>query len=210
MRLRFRSGILLTTLGLALVFMTAPAWANIPNSSLSTVPNVIVEPGGLTDYTVTIVGQLGPVHQALVELIFSPAADTLLCWCDGQTHPVITGLTDPNGDVVFNISGGGCIDPALLPGGVAVEVFANGFKMAEVGVVSADAVDSSGNLTTEGWNPVGSCSVGLSDATYFSQSISTGVYEFCADLNSDGSVGLEDGVMLTQPITSGIFCTQAP
>ncbi len=186
------------------------ALANIPDPGLSTIPTVVVSPSGTLDYSVNIVGQLGPMNTATVELIWSAEADSLMCWCTGENHPLITSTTDPSGTAVFNIAAGGCLDPSLLSGGIAVEVFANGFKMAEVGVVSSDLVDGSGIRATQGWNPAGSCAVGLSDASAHTNAFATGIYDFCSDINSDLTVSLDDAVILTQPITDGLSCPQAP
>ena len=184
--------------------------AGVPDPGLSDAPNVIVSPLGNLEYTVTVVGSSGPIDTALVQLIFSDDADSLVCWCTTQTHPVIEALTNAAGEASFFIAGGGCIDPALTASGLAVEVFANGIKLGEVGVVSPDAVDGTGTKPTGGWNPGGFCSVGLSDGAYHTGPISTGAYDYCTDLDSDGNVSLADAVTLTAPIADGDTCTQAP
>jgi len=91
-----------------------------------------------------------------------------------------------------------------------VEVFANGFKIAEVGVVSPDAVDDSGTLPTSGWNPAGTCHVVLADAVAHTGPIVTAVYSFCTDMNSDGLVNVADAVIVTPSIIGAPSCTQAP
>ncbi len=188
------------------VASASPSRANIPNPGLSTIPNVLISVDGTLSYTVSIQGQLGPVNQGTVELVFSAEADGLLCWCVGQTRGTLSALTDPSGTATFLIAGGGCLEPSQTASGVVCEVFVNGFKMAEVGVVGPDAVDSGGRLPTEGWTPGSSCVVGLADATFHSGPISSGSYSYCSDLNSDGAVGLQDGVLLTDPITRGDTC----
>jgi hypothetical protein len=187
------------------LLIPALAGANVPDPALSTVPNVIMTPQGTIPYVVNVVGSQGPVDAALVEVVFTAAADPLICWCPGQVHPTITALTDPAGDAVFVIEGGLCMDPSRL-GGTAVEVFANGIKLAEVGSVSPDAVDAAGLLSTGGGVIGPPCSVGLSDATFHTPSISSGLYEFCTDINSDLLVDLTDAVILTPPISGGDTC----
>ncbi len=191
--------------GLLTVFSVGVAAANIPDPGLSDVPNVIATPLASLSYVVTVNGPLGPVAGATVDLVFSGAADALVCWCAGTSHPVISAVTNAGGQATFNIAGGGCVDPARL-GGTVVEVFADGIKLSEVGLVSPDAVDSGGVLPTSGWVVGPPCSVGLSDATFHTGPISSGVYEFCTDVDSDGVVALADAVLLTAPITVGETC----
>ena len=198
---------LATALG---VLSAGLCFANIPDPSLSDVPNVVGSPQGTLPYTVTVVGSQGPVDTALVEIVFDAAADALVCWCTGQAHPVISGVTNAAGQVTFFIEAGGCVDPARL-GGTVADVYANGILLDSVGLVDPDAVDGAGNLPTDaGYSSGGSCVVGLSDATFHTGPISSGVYEFCTDIDSDSSVGLADAVVLTGPISAGESCTEAP
>ncbi len=202
-----RTRLVITALTFGLL-SAGTAAAGVPDPGLSTVPNVVVSPLGNLTYTVNVQGSGGPIDSALVQLIFSDEADTLVCWCVGATHPVIEAVTNASGDADFLISGGGCVDPSASVSGTIVEVYANGIKLSEVGVVSPDAVDNGGILPTAGWNPGGSCSVGLSDATYHTGPISSGAYDYCTDIDSDGAVTLTDAVVLTQPISAGDVCTQ--
>lgn len=183
------------------------ASAGVPDPGLSDAPNVIVSPQGNLEYVVTVVGSSGPIDTALVQLIFSDEADTLVCWCSGETHPLIEAVTNSAGEASFFIAGGGCVEPSATVSGLVVEVFANGIKLAEVGVVSPDAVDGAGILPTGGWNPGVSCAVGLSDATVHTAAIASGTYEFCTDIDSDLIVSLADAVTLTAPIAGGDACT---
>ncbi|MDZ4805172.1 MAG: hypothetical protein SGI90_09950 [Candidatus Eisenbacteria bacterium] len=183
---------------LALAGFAASAVAGIPDPSLSTVPNVIASPGGTIPYNVTIVGQGGPVASANVQLRYAVAGDTSACWCVGQVRPVIAAVTNASGIATFNVSGGLCLNPALLAGGVAVEVFVNDIKLKEVGQISPDVVAT----------PSGACEVGLNDAVSFTTFLATSTYSFCYDINSDGAVGLTDAVLFTSPAASAANCTE--
>jgi len=186
------------------------SFAGVPNPSLSTVPNVVISPDGSLDYVVTVVGDEGPIDSALVQLVFSTEAAGLICWCIGQTEPLIQGTTGPSGEVTFLIAGGGCLDPDSVITLPAVEVFANATKLKEVGVVSVDAVDELQRLPTQGWNPGGFCTSGLSDGVFHTPPLKLGAYSFCSDINSDLAVTLADALLLTPGLKLGSVCTQAP
>lgn len=189
-------------------FFAGSASAGIPDGALSDVPNVAMSPGGTIEYVVTVNGSQGPVADSVVEIVFSAEADALICWCAGQAHPSITATTDAAGQARFFIAAGGCIDPALVATPPAVTVYASGIKLKEVGAVSPDAVDGSGLLPTQGWNPGLSCSVDLSDATFHSTPIKSGVYAYCSDMNSDLAVDLSDAVILSAGIKAGLSCSR--
>lgn len=192
--------------GLAVVLGAAPAWATVPSPDNSTIPNVTVQPGGSKEYKVIILDVgMSPVPDADVRVIFSDTADTTLCWCVGQVHPVVGATTDVNGEASFFIAAGGCMNPGEWVDPPA-KVYANGILMGEVGVVSGDVVDGTGVLPHQGWDPAGTCESGLPDAVYFTAPIQTGVYDFCTDFNSDGAVTLEDAVWITPPIQAGQNC----
>ncbi len=201
---RFR--LLIAALAVGAVAASA-AYAGIPDPNLSVVPNVLYSPGGTLEYTVTVNGSSGPIDSATVQIVFSSESDTLICWCLGQTHPMVTATTDINGQAHFFIAAGGCVDPSLVSSPPAVEVFANGIKLSEVGAVSPDAVDAGGLLPTQGWDPQGSCVVGLSDGARHATAIKGGGADFCSDVTSDGVVALDDAVVLAAAIKSGSACT---
>jgi hypothetical protein len=162
-------------------------------------------------YTVTVVSDEGPVDQALVQLAFSAEAAGLICWCTGQTQPLVETMTNVSGQATFFIAAGGCIDPTLVSSPPAVEVFANGILLKEVGVVNVDAVDDAGRLPTDpGYSPGVQCAAGLSDATYHTNPVAFGVYTFCSDLDSDLDVDLDDAVAITPGLANGWACTVAP
>jgi hypothetical protein len=189
------------------VLIAGSSYAGIPDPNLSVVNNVLYSPSGTIEYIVTVNGSSGPIDSATVQLVFSTEADGLICWCVGQAHPLIEATTDVNGQAHFFIAAGGCIDPSLVASPPAVEVFANGIKLKEVGCVSPDAVDDSGILPTSGWAPGAFCTVSLADATLHSPPIKSGTYSFCSDVNSDLSVDLTDAVVLTLGIKTGFTCT---
>jgi hypothetical protein len=179
------------------IALAAPAAeAGIPDCTLSTIPNVIASPGGTIPTTFTIVSTSGPLNGATVELRYTAQGDADACWCTGQVHPIISGVTNVSGQVTFNVSGGGCLNPATIAGGVAIEVYVNNILCKEIGQVSPDVTSTT--------SPP--CQVSLSDAVEFTGPLSTGVYNFCFDLNSDGAVGLTDAVMFTTPASTAATC----
>lgn len=182
----------------SLLFLPAPALAGLPDPALSTIPHVLAVPGGGFAYTVTIVGDGGPVAAATVELRYTASGNAAGCWCAGQAHPVLSAVTNASGVATFQVAGGGCLDPATVAGGVAIEVFVNDLKLKEVGQVSPDIV----------LDPVGTCEAALSDAVQFTAPLATGTYGFCYDLNSDGAVGLTDAVLFTSPAASAASCAE--
>jgi hypothetical protein len=186
---RYSLSLSLLVLGL---LSASVASAGVPDPSLSTVPNVVGAPGGGLLYSITVVGTSGPIDSANVTLRWSTPGDTSTCWCPTQTHPTVTATTNASGIATFNLKLGGCLNPATIPGGVAVEVFANNVKLKEVGQVSPDVVSSH--------SPP--CSVSLTDAVAFTGPLASGTYSFCYDLNSDMAVGLIDAVTLT-PFAAG-------
>jgi hypothetical protein len=190
----------------AALLLVGTARADVPDPDQSIVPNVVYSPSSSFPYTVTVNSSTGALEGAVVSLVFSPAADALVCWCEGQDHPQISAVTDNLGQATFLIGGGGCVDPARL-GGVVVEVFAEGVKLAEVGAVSPDAADDNGILPTSGWNPGGTCEAGLTDAVFHTVPFASGAFEFCSDMNSDGNVGLDDVVLATPDLAQGSACT---
>jgi len=205
-----RSSRLLLVATVVGVLTASVAFAGIPDPALSNVPNVITSPDGSLAYVVDVVGASGPIDSALVQIIVGTEADGIICWCVGQTHPTIEAFTNAAGQATFNIAAGGCVDSALVVTPPAVEVFANGIKIGQPGVVSADVVDSNGTLAQGGWTPGASCAVSVGDAVYFTPFIANGTYGFCADLDSNGTVSLSDAVLVTPPIAFGASCTAGP
>jgi hypothetical protein len=199
---RVRFFFLAATAGL---LIGSPARAGIPDPALSTIPNVLYAPGGSTPYTCTIVGSDGPVEGAVVQIVFSAAAEAVLCWCNGEVPPEFALETDASGEATFFIAAGGCLDPADFVD-PPIEVFADGILMAQVGGVSADLVDGAGLKPGQGWDPVGFCTTGLPDAVYVTPPISFGAYDFCTDFDSNLVVDLDDAVFITPAISHGLTC----
>jgi hypothetical protein len=190
-----RYALSLSVLVLALLAGTV-AQAGVPDPSLSTVPNVVGVPGGGMIYSVTIVGASGPIDSANVTLLWSTPGDTSTCWCTGQVRPSVAATTNASGVASFNLRLGGCLNPATIPGGVAVEVFVNSVKFKEVGQVSPDVVSTHD----------APCNVGLADAVDFTGSLATSTYRFCHDVNSDLAVGLVDAVAITPSLALSASC----
>jgi hypothetical protein len=189
-----------------------------PVPELSVVPKAIpISPDGSLTYTVRIIQCNGPVNASRVNVLFNTVGDSLVCWCNsspwvpGAPHSFFA-TTNASGIATFNIVGGGCVENQLaaIPGNLnyAAEVFADFVKLAECGVVSPDAVDSAGRLSTDVpvWNPAGSCATGLSDAVFQTVALATSTYRWCTDINGDVAVTLSDGVILTPYLAAATTC----
>jgi hypothetical protein len=181
---------------LALLSLSTAAMAGIPDCVLSVIPNVVAVPDGSIATTFTIVSTSGPLASASVELRYSATGDAAACWCTSQGHPSIFGVTNGSGQVTFNVAGGGCLDPATIAGGIAIQVNVNNILCKEIGQVSPDVI----NTTSP------PCAVTLSDVVSFTGPLSTGSYSFCHDLNSDLSVGLTDAVIFSAPASTAANC----
>jgi len=185
------------------------AAAQDPDPAHCTVPNVVYSPGGTYAYTVTVLDATDtPVYPCVVEIVFSVEADSLVCWCEGQAHPVILEFTDMQGDATFHIFAGGCIDPSLVSAPPAIQVFANGTLIGEVGGVSPDAGDAFGHFPWNDWTPGEGCGTGISDGVYHSSPLATAVYSFCTDMNSDLLITLIDAVLIAPSIKIGECCVR--
>lgn len=121
----------------------------------------------IRDYSCT------PIVDADVTIRFSPATDSLICWCSTAPSPhIFHARTDAQGRARFNIAAGGCLanDDPRIPGAnrIVAEVFSNDIKLVECGLVSPDAVDNSGHgaLDPGGWSPGANCTVGLADGVF--------------------------------------------
>ncbi len=167
------------------------AASGVPDPSLSTVPGVLVAPGGTT-YCVTIVGASGPVAAAAVELRYSAGADTAACWCSSQTRPVPAAVTNGSGVACFTISGGACIDPSVT--GFGIDVYVNDIFLKRIGQKSPDVVKTA------------VCTVSLADAVAFTTPLSTANYSYCYDLVEDNVVGLSDAVAFTPFAATAATC----
>lgn len=191
------------------VLISGNVWAATPDPDLSTVPNVVYDPGAHNAYSVTVMSVNGPIPGAIVRLHFTAQASALAGWCSSQAHPDIDATTNASGVATFLIAGGGCLNPAAMTS-PPVQVFANGVLLREVGVVSVDAVDDAGKLPTQGWNPNPNSRVGVGDAVFHTVPLKTGAYSFCTDFNSDGACNLTDAVILTPAVKVGWTCPYAP
>jgi hypothetical protein len=161
-------------------------------------------------YRVNVASSSGPIDSALVQLVFSDEAANAICWCTGQTEPIIEATTNASGDADFYIAASGCIDPDSMATFPPVEVYANGFWLDDVGTVSPDAVDDAAKYPWQGWGPPGTCITGLSDVTSHTGPLKNGTYAYCTDFDSDMVITLTDAVLATGPFSQGDFCTPAP
>lgn len=199
---------------LCLVFLTpflffGRAAAQIPDPTHCTVPNVVYSPGGIYSYVVTVLDATGtPVFPCVVQIVFSAEVDSLVCWCAGQTHPIIQANTNASGDATFQIFAGGCIDPALVSAPPAIQVLANGTLIGEVGGVSPDAGDAFGRFPWNDWAPGGGCGTGISDGVYHTSPLANATYSFCTDMNSDLLISLQDAVLITLSMRAGECCVR--
>ena len=101
-------------------------------------------------------------------------------------------------------------DPAI-PGSLkyAAEIFGDGIRLDELGIVSPDVVDNAGRraLDSPGWNPAGTCAVGLADAVEHTGPIAESLYSWCSDMNCDGQVSIADAVLMTPSLAGAASCS---
>jgi hypothetical protein len=209
----------------AALLMASAASALVPDPEASTVPDVIpVAPNGGLTYQVTIIGSGGggPINASQVEVRFAVVGDTLICWCNTEPGPSPRkrfASTNASGIANFNLRAGGCVEleadvPGIdLPGavGYAAEVFADGVKMAECGVVSPDVVDLNGKKATDtpsNWDPNGTCGVAVGDAVFHTTPLAGGppAYDYCTDMDGDGVAGAIDAIILTPFLAGAVSC----
>lgn len=193
MNRRFR---LATLVSAIMLTAASAAFAGIPDCNLSVIPNVIAVPDSSMPTTMTIVSSSGPLANALVELRYTAQGNSDACWCTSQPHPSVFQVTNASGQATFKIAGGGCLNPATIAGGVAIQVYVNNILCKEIGQVSPDVIST----TTP------PCAVSLADAVSFTGPLSSATYGFCYDLNSDLSVGLTDAVLFTPPAAGAASC----
>jgi hypothetical protein len=213
-----RAGALVTAI---LALSATVVLASIPSPEDSTVPDVLtVTPDGTFEFQVIVESTTGPIDGALVEIEFAPATDTLVAWCVGQDHPVISGTAD-DGVASFFVEGGGCLDQAELPAGfpLVAQVRADGVLLANVSVNSPDIVnDSNGLRATEDGPPRdalgnncagGTTEVGTGDAVEHTPAFSLGLTDLCSNFTDpwDDPVALVDIVVATPYLATGVSCT---
>ena len=214
----------------------SPAFAAVPDPGRDTTyaPDAIVlSPGGrfpsnpVGGYTVVVGGPGGPVAGAFVEVEISSEADALIAWCaapyggvGGQAHPIVSGITDVNGEIEFQFYGGGCIEPDAFAGpGFIAQVRVDGVVLKEPYIVSPDAVDRLGSVATDP-PPAGGArrcdliegvpaiQVSLSDAVYHTPSIKSGIANVCTKFTPPfhSAVGISDAVALTPYVKTSSLC----
>jgi len=207
----------------ASAMLAATAFANVITPSLCEVPDVVtLSPGAryggnpVGGYLVHVEGTVGPVNGAIVDVEFSEDADVLVAWCQGQTHPILTGSTNASGDVNFEFFGGGCLDPVKAPSATfstyIVQVRADDIVLKEPSVSSPDRADGNGKVATDSKYVLcdgGTTTVGLSDAVAHTRPIKLALVDQCTKFTPpfDQPVGLDDAVYVTPYIKNSNFCT---
>ena len=177
---------LLSTL-IVLALATSVAWASVPDPDECVVmpcddmacPRIVAVPqdedGGsaYADLTVTVMGGPGlPLVGKDVEVWLNPAC-TNLFYCSTL---VLTGVTDANGDVSFNLTFGGCCEEVA-----SVIITADGVPIRQYDFISSP--DNNGGI--------GDGSVNLGDFITFGGTWGSE----CTDL--DGSCGASIGDFVT-------------
>ena len=216
------------------VWAVGPALAG-QEPNLSVVPDALTLSPGLRypsnpigGFTIHVEGPLGPVEGSFVEVEVASDADLLVSWCRapfggtaGQVHPILTGFSDANGNVTFEVYGGGCLDPDDFFGATFIlQVRADGIVLDEPYINSPDAVDYQGHKATDGPPEGGArrcdpapegtsvAAVSLSDAVFHTPAIKMGLREHCTKFTPpfNGAVGVSDAVFLTPYVKNGNVC----
>lgn len=170
----------------------SPESGCVPDYSLSTFPDQITlipayhEYPGDRRWNEMLIrnGCSLPVDNAHVDVIFDEAA--LLCWCVGQAQPVVTGYTDTEGRVAFDLFGGGCI-PESDDHPSPARILVDGILGRRVSVNSPDVVDDQGLTALEGWNPQGTCGVKGNDGVWHTTAIINNLVEPCSNFDQTKS-----------------------
>jgi len=217
---------------MVLAVTTTGALANIPSPELSSVPDRLtlglgatfpLKPGvgssptvdnPIGTFNVHVAGPAGAVGGSFVEVEIAPDIDGLVAWCVGQTHPVLSGFADGNGDITFAFQGGGCIIRGSFPHtSFIAQVRADGIVLKEPDISSPDAVNSNGKKPTtvpRGNNCIGGVtSAGLSDGVFHTRPIKQNLIEPCTKFSSpyNAPVALLDAVYVSPYIKLGRSCT---
>jgi hypothetical protein len=174
---------------------------------------LIITPDGSWGHTIRIEKRetgCTPIEGSYIEIEFHSQVAPLIAWGNQQQHPIMSGLTDVNGEVTFHIAGGGCVDRLRFPEpAFIVQVRADGMVIAELTVNSPDAVNNAGRLPTEAQASTcenGTIGVTLSDAVFHTPAIKAGLVEPCSKFTGspDEPVGLPDAIFLTPFIRRGV------
>ena len=204
-----------------------PNLSNVPDA-LTLSPGLRYPSNPIGGFTVHVERSLGPVQGSFVELEIASDADLLVSWCRapfggtaGQSHPILTGFTDANGNVTFEVYGGGCLNPDDFYGATFIaQVRADGIVLDEPFINSPDAVDYLGRKATDtppeggalrcdpGAEGVSVAAVSLSDAVFHTRRIKLGLREKCTKFTPpfNGAVAVNDAVFLTPYVKNGNVC----
>ncbi len=207
------------------------AMANIPDASLSNVPDYLtVTPTGDFDIVIQVNGPQGGVNSAVVDIEFSADATGLIAWADpipasaatpvhyettpGEPYRAYRVTADANGEARIKIAAGGCLTPSGFDdfggGPFIVQVRADNVFLGEVAVNSPDAVNKDGYLPTDSALEASTCAggtseVGLADASFAAAAITGGLVQPCTKFTAPYSdpVTLADASILADYITAG-------
>lgn len=124
-----------------------------------------------TDFTVNVRNaDNDPIPNAFVEIIFGTPGNHYLC-----PAVVLSGTTDTDGNVDFNVAAGGCTE-----GGAAIKIRANNVDIRTWMYVKSPDYDGSANGAVE-----------LTDFTFFGAALVASA-PGCTDYYNDGATGLPD------------------
>jgi len=145
----------------AISLVSSAAVASIPNAENSDTPDCFAMcPASDICQTITVRDQNNnPMPNTEVRLEFSASCDAVICWCPGQDHPIVTGMTDGSGVVTFCVDAGGCCDDTPYAVQVVAEPGAVELKLYESIASPDNHSDTTGN---------GDCDVDLNDFVVFS------------------------------------------
>lgn len=187
-----------------------------PNPTMSDVPTVAYSPSGTMAYTVTVRDINGApvpgenVFVSLWDFHTDQHVREMVSFCDGWPGYALA-VTNELGEATFNIEAGGCIDPYRIehaPFEIVASAPTGGlYPLAMRGGVSSDAVNAAGRLPSDpAYVKPDPAHVGLSDATFHTEPLSSGLYEFCSDVDGDGAITLSDAVLLTEDLSYSASC----
>jgi hypothetical protein len=149
-------------------------------------------PSNLADISVFVAATGGvALDNVFVEIFFAGECDASMCYCDGL---VLSGYTDANGMIDFNLAAGGCCEVTTAARIVADGLPIRGYDV----VVSADYNGASGD-----------CAMGTDDFIAFG-SLGWAAQGNCYDTSGDGVINVTDFIGFGNVWGTGQHCTEAP
>ncbi len=149
-------------------------------------------PVGMANISVLVAATGGvPLDNVFVEIFFAGECDATLCYCDGL---VLSGYTDVNGMIDFNMAAGGCCEVTT-----AARIVADGLPIRGYDVVSSPD-----------WNgAAGDCAMGTDDFIAFG-SLGWSGGQNCFDTTGDGTIDVTDFINFGNVWGTSQGCTPAP